>query len=42
VTLAPTHPVDVLIILTNGDHVLLALRSGTGYADDQWNLPSVH
>ena len=39
-TLAPTHPVDVLLILTDGDHVLLALRSGTGYADNNWNLPS--
>jgi 8-oxo-dGTP pyrophosphatase MutT (NUDIX family) len=37
---APTHPVDVLLLLTDGDHVLLALRSGTGYADGQWNLPS--
>lgn len=34
------HPVDVLLILTNADHVLLALRQGTGYADGQWNLPS--
>jgi ADP-ribose pyrophosphatase YjhB (NUDIX family) len=40
VTVAPTHPVDVLLILTRGDHVLLALREGTGYADGQWNLPS--
>jgi 8-oxo-dGTP diphosphatase len=37
---APTHPVDVLLILSDGDHVLLALRDGTGYADGQWNLPS--
>ncbi|MGI5146685.1 NUDIX hydrolase [Plantactinospora sp. CA-294935] len=37
---APTHPVDVLLILTHSDHVLLALRDGTGYADGQWNLPS--
>jgi 8-oxo-dGTP diphosphatase len=37
---APTHPVDVLLILTDGDHVLLGLRDGTGYADGQWNLPS--
>ncbi len=36
----PTHPVDVLLILTDGDRVLLALREGTGYADGQWNLPS--
>jgi 8-oxo-dGTP pyrophosphatase MutT (NUDIX family) len=37
---APTHPVDVLLLLTHADHVLLALREGTGYADGQWNLPS--
>ncbi|MFK3980574.1 NUDIX domain-containing protein [Micromonospora sp. NPDC050397] len=36
----PTHPVDVLLLLTDADHVLLALRDGTGYADGQWNLPS--
>ncbi len=35
-----TTVVDVLLILTRGDHVLLALREGTGYADGQWNLPS--
>jgi 8-oxo-dGTP diphosphatase len=40
VTAAPTHPVDVLLILTHADHVLLALRDGTGYADGMWNLPS--
>ena len=34
------HPVDVLLLLTHADHVLLALREGTGYADGQWNLPS--
>ena len=28
----PTHPVDVLLVLTDADHVLLALREGTGYA----------
>lgn len=39
-TIPPTHPVDVLMILTDADHVLLALRQGTGYADGQWNLPS--
>ena len=38
--MTPTHPVDVLLILTDGDHVLLALRDGTNYADGQWNLPS--
>src|SRR5262249_29174296 len=32
--------VDVLLLLTRGDHVLLALRQGTGYADGWWNLPS--
>ncbi len=39
-TVTPTHPVDVLLILTRDDQVLLALRQGTGYADGQWNLPS--
>jgi len=34
------HPVDVLLLLTGADRVLLALRAGTGYADGQWNLPS--
>ena len=37
---APTHPVDVLLILTHYDRVLLALRAGTGYADGEFNLPS--
>lgn len=32
--------VDVLLLLTREDRVLLALRHGTGYADGQWNLPS--
>jgi len=36
----PLHPVDVLLVLTRGDHLLLALRENTGYADGQWNLPS--
>jgi 8-oxo-dGTP diphosphatase len=35
-----TSPVDVLLVLTRGTEVLLALREGTGYADGQWNLPS--
>ncbi|WIX85731.1 NUDIX domain-containing protein [Amycolatopsis sp. DG1A-15b] len=35
-----TSFVDVLIILERGEHVLLARRAGTGYADGQWNLPS--
>jgi 8-oxo-dGTP pyrophosphatase MutT (NUDIX family) len=32
--------VDVMLILTREDHVLLSLRQGTGYADGMWNLPS--
>lgn len=32
--------VDVMLILVDGDNVLLALRDGTGYADGLWNLPS--
>ena len=39
-TAPPLHPVDVLLLLTDGKQVLLALREGTGYADGQWNLPS--
>ncbi|MFB9686084.1 NUDIX hydrolase [Amycolatopsis plumensis] len=35
-----TSFVDVLIILERDEHVLLAQRAGTGYADGQWNLPS--
>jgi 8-oxo-dGTP diphosphatase len=34
------HAVDVFLLLTRGDEVLLALRQGTGFADGQWNLPS--
>jgi 8-oxo-dGTP pyrophosphatase MutT (NUDIX family) len=30
----------VLLVLTDADRVLLALRQGTGYADGQYNLPS--
>jgi 8-oxo-dGTP diphosphatase len=30
----------VLLLLATGDHILLALRQGTGYADGYWNLPS--
>ncbi|MBO3738798.1 NUDIX domain-containing protein [Actinoplanes flavus] len=37
---SPLHPVDVLLILADGDRVLLGLRAGTGFADGQWNLPS--
>jgi len=32
--------IDVLLLLVREDHVLLALRENTGYADGQWNLPS--
>jgi 8-oxo-dGTP diphosphatase len=35
-----TSYVDVLLLLLRDEHVLLALRDGTGYADGQWNLPS--
>lgn len=35
-----TSFVDVLLLLVRQDHVLLALRDNTGYADGQWNLPS--
>ncbi len=35
-----TSFVDVMLLLVRDDHVLLALRQGTGYADGQWNLPS--
>jgi 8-oxo-dGTP pyrophosphatase MutT (NUDIX family) len=31
---------DVLLLLTRDDQVLLALRQGTGFADGLWNLPS--
>ncbi|GIM96281.1 NUDIX hydrolase [Paractinoplanes toevensis] len=37
---APKHPVDLLLVLSHGDRVLLARRENTGYADGQWNLPS--
>ena len=43
-TSAPPVPyrsiVDALIILVREDHILLAQRQGTGYADGAWNLPS--
>jgi 8-oxo-dGTP diphosphatase len=32
--------IDVFLLLTRRDHVLLALRQGTGFADGMWNLPS--
>jgi 8-oxo-dGTP diphosphatase len=35
-----TSFVDVLLLLTRDEHVLLAERANTGYADGQWNLPS--
>ncbi|MGH3792806.1 MAG: NUDIX hydrolase [Pseudonocardiaceae bacterium] len=35
-----TSFVDVLLLLVRQDHVLLAERCNTGYADGQWNLPS--
>jgi len=31
---------DVFLLLTRQDHVLLALRQGTGFADGLWNVPS--
>jgi 8-oxo-dGTP diphosphatase len=31
---------DVFLLLTRDDYVLLALRQGTGFADGMWNLPS--
>ncbi|GIE85635.1 NUDIX domain-containing protein [Actinoplanes regularis] len=37
---APQHPVDVFLLLTDGDQVLLGLRQDTGYADGEWNAPS--
>lgn len=35
-----TSFVDVMLLLVRDERVLLAQRSGTGYADGQWNLPS--
>ncbi|MFB7716357.1 NUDIX domain-containing protein [Nocardia sp. NPDC056100] len=35
-----TSYVDVLLILTRGNEVLLARRANTGYSDGLWNLPS--
>lgn len=32
--------VDLMLILTRGDEVLLSQRQGTGYADGMWNVPS--
>jgi 8-oxo-dGTP diphosphatase len=36
----PHHPVDVFLLLTDADRILLALREGTGYRDGWWNVPS--
>ncbi|MDP9798703.1 8-oxo-dGTP pyrophosphatase MutT (NUDIX family) [Catenuloplanes nepalensis] len=35
-----TIPLDVFLILSRGEDVLLALRQGTGFADGLWNVPS--
>lgn len=32
--------IDVMLLLVRDDTVLLALRSGTGFADNWWNVPS--
>lgn len=32
--------VDAMLILVRDQHVLLARRHATGYADGQWNVPS--
>lgn len=32
--------VDVHLLLVRDDHIFLARRENTGYADGQWNLPS--
>ncbi|MDP4506857.1 NUDIX hydrolase [Nonomuraea turcica] len=34
--------VDVHVVLLRGDELLLARRSGTGYGDGLWHLPSGH
>ncbi|MFI9460530.1 NUDIX hydrolase [Streptomyces xiamenensis] len=36
----PHTVIDVMVILERGDRILLAERSGTGYADGMLNLPS--
>jgi len=38
--MAYTSVIDVMILLVRDDTVLLALRSGTGFADNWWNCPS--
>jgi 8-oxo-dGTP diphosphatase len=40
VTSSQRCTLDVFLLLTRHDHVLLALRQGTGFADGLWNLPS--
>lgn len=35
-----TIPLDVFLILSRADEVLLALRRNTGFADGLWNVPS--
>jgi 8-oxo-dGTP diphosphatase len=40
VTSSQRCTLDVFLLLTRHDQVLLALRQGTGFADGQWNLPS--
>ena len=30
----------MFLLLTQNDHVLLAMRQGTGFGDGMWNLPS--
>ncbi len=37
-----TSYVDVLLLLVRDGHVLLVQRFDTGYADGDWNAPSVH
>ncbi|MEX5711734.1 NUDIX domain-containing protein [Parafrankia sp. FMc6] len=32
--------IDVMLLLVRDDAILLALRSGTGFADGLWNVPS--
>jgi len=40
--MAYTSVIDVMLLLIQDDAVLLALRAGTGFADGQYNVPSVH
>ncbi|WP_185447298.1 hypothetical protein [Kribbella qitaiheensis] len=34
--------IDVHLLLVRDGQILLAQRQGTGYADGQWHMPSVH